>query len=70
MSADQSSRGHRADKIVLIVCVGFIALIALAEWIRPDPKFAACIEIPKQTQRLPATKAEVARFVKYYRRDL
>ena len=59
----------RGDIAVGIVCI-FTTGVLVGMTFKPDPKFAACIEIPKQTQKLPVTKAEKAAFVKYYRRDL
>ena len=59
----------KGDKFVLLVCV-FIAGWLAGTWMTPEPRFAACIEIPKKVQAYPQSKAEVRRFINYYRRDL
>ena len=38
--------------------------------VRNGKELKACIEQPRKVQRMPQTKAEVARFTKYYRKDL
>jgi hypothetical protein len=56
---------HRGDKFVWYVCL-FITGALFGTWLTPEPRFAACIEIPKQSQRLPVTKAEKSAFIQYY----
>ena len=59
----------KADKYIGWFAL-FVAGWLAGAWITPEPKFAACIEVPKKVQTLPQTKAEVAGFVRYYRREL
>jgi hypothetical protein len=59
----------RGDIAVGVTCI-FTTGVLVGMVLKPEPRFAACIEIPKQSQRLPQTKAEKAAFIKYYRKDL
>ena len=57
-------RFTKGDIAIGVICI-FItgALIGMA--FKPKPKFAACVEVPK-VQKMPHTKAEIQRFVRYY----
>ena len=44
----------------------FVAGWLAGAWITPEPKFAACIEVPRKVQKMPVTKAEKAVFVQRY----
>ena len=56
-------------RLMLVAALCFICFGAGTLY-APQQKFAACIEIPKKTSKLPVTKAEKAAFIRYYRRDL
>lgn len=59
----------RGDIAVGITCI-FTTGVLVGMALKPEPKFSACIEVPKKTvQRMPQTQAEVQRFAKYYRRN-
>ena len=59
----------KADRFVWWVCLFFMGTL-FGSWLTPEPRFAACIEIPKKQSKYPVTKAEKAAFIRYYRRDL
>jgi hypothetical protein len=54
-----------ADKVVGWVCI-FVAGWLVGTWVTPEPKFAACVEIPRKPVSYPATKREMQQFIKAY----
>ena len=69
MTTPQEDTGLLMMRVILIAAWGAICFGAGTLY-APQQKFAACIEIPKKTSKLPVTKAEKAAFIRYYRRDL
>ena len=59
----------KGDIAVGVTCI-FTTGVLVGMAFKPEPKFAACIEVPKKVSKLPETKAEKAAFIRYYRREL
>jgi hypothetical protein len=57
-----------ADKVVGWVCI-FVAGWLGGTWVTPEPKSAACVEIPRKPVSYPATKREMQQFIKAYHRQ-
>lgn len=69
MNDDNLEPGVPVLRMILIVAWGAICFGAGTLY-APERRFAACTEIPKKVQAYPQSKAEVRRFINYYRRDL
>jgi len=64
----RQSSFRRADIVVGLVSL-FITGILVGMWLKPDPKFSACVEVPSRQMGYPKTKTEMKKYIAAYGRQ-